>query len=177
MNWSYQIWNERARRLERTSSCASLLSELILAIRNSTRATFPRFVGGITPACTEIGRFFYSQALEGDPGKLDSCRRNGQAVGEYVPDDQHRSRERVGDDVRRHGINIWEVIDAAATKPFGFMSFYPGPGLGGHCIPIDPFCLSWKSKQAGIDAFHRIGRLHQWTDAPFCSRQTPECTQ
>ena len=50
------------------------------------------------------------------------------------------------------GINIWEVIDAAATKPFGFMPFYPGPGLGGHCIPIDPFYLSWKTRQAGIEA-------------------------
>jgi UDP-N-acetyl-D-glucosamine dehydrogenase len=49
-------------------------------------------------------------------------------------------------------IDVWEVIDAAATKPFGFMPFYPGPGLGGHCIPIDPFYLSWKSKQAGIEA-------------------------
>ncbi len=52
----------------------------------------------------------------------------------------------------RMGIDIWEVIDAAATKPFGFMPFYPGPGLGGHCIPIDPFYLSWKTKQAGIEA-------------------------
>jgi len=50
------------------------------------------------------------------------------------------------------GINVWEVIDAAATKPFGLMAFYPGPGLGGHCIPIDPFYLSWKTKQAGIEA-------------------------
>ena len=50
------------------------------------------------------------------------------------------------------GIDIWEVIDAAKTKPFGFMPFYPGPGLGGHCIPIDPFYLSWKTKQAGIEA-------------------------
>jgi len=49
-------------------------------------------------------------------------------------------------------IGVWEVIDAAATKPFGFMPFYPGPGLGGHCIPIDPFYLSWKTKQAGIEA-------------------------
>jgi UDP-N-acetyl-D-glucosamine dehydrogenase len=49
-------------------------------------------------------------------------------------------------------INVWEVIDAAATKPFGFMPFFPGPGLGGHCIPIDPFYLSWKTKQAGIEA-------------------------
>src|SRR5260370_15529854 len=50
------------------------------------------------------------------------------------------------------GLNVCEVIDAAATKPFGFMPFYPGPGLGGHCIPIDPFYLSWKTKQAGIEA-------------------------
>jgi UDP-N-acetyl-D-glucosamine dehydrogenase len=49
-------------------------------------------------------------------------------------------------------IDVWEVIDAAATKPFGFMKFQPGPGLGGHCIPIDPFYLSWKTKQAGIEA-------------------------
>jgi UDP-N-acetyl-D-glucosamine dehydrogenase len=52
----------------------------------------------------------------------------------------------------RMNINVWEIIEAAATKPFGFMPFYPGPGLGGHCIPIDPFYLSWKSKQAGIEA-------------------------
>jgi UDP-N-acetyl-D-glucosamine dehydrogenase len=52
----------------------------------------------------------------------------------------------------RMKINVWEVIDAAATKPFGYMPFYPGPGLGGHCIPIDPFYLSWKTKQAGIEA-------------------------
>ena len=52
----------------------------------------------------------------------------------------------------RMGINVWEVIDAAATKPFGFIPLYPGPGLGGHCIPIDPFYLSWKTKQSGIEA-------------------------
>ena len=52
----------------------------------------------------------------------------------------------------RMGIDAWEVIDAAATKPFGFMPFYPGPGLGGHCIPIDPFYLSWKAKESGFEA-------------------------
>jgi UDP-N-acetyl-D-glucosamine dehydrogenase len=52
----------------------------------------------------------------------------------------------------RMGIDVWEVIEAAATKPFGFMPFYPGPGLGGHCIPVDPFYLSWKTKQAGMEA-------------------------
>jgi UDP-N-acetyl-D-glucosamine dehydrogenase len=49
------------------------------------------------------------------------------------------------------GIDVWEVIDAAGTKPFGFMAFYPGPGLGGHCIPIDPFYLSWKARQSGFE--------------------------
>ena len=52
----------------------------------------------------------------------------------------------------RLGVDVWEVIDAAATKPFGFMKFSPGPGLGGHCIPIDPFYLSWKAKEAGFEA-------------------------
>jgi UDP-N-acetyl-D-glucosamine dehydrogenase len=52
---------------------------------------------------------------------------------------------------QRMGINVWEVIDAAATKPFGFMPFYPGPGLGGHCIPIDPFYLTWKAREFGIN--------------------------
>jgi UDP-N-acetyl-D-glucosamine dehydrogenase len=52
----------------------------------------------------------------------------------------------------RMNVNVWEVIDAAATKPFGFMPFYPGPGLGGHCIPIDPFYLSWKTRQTGFEA-------------------------
>jgi UDP-N-acetyl-D-glucosamine dehydrogenase len=52
---------------------------------------------------------------------------------------------------RKMDINVWEVIDAARTKPFGFMPFYPGPGLGGHCIPIDPFYLSWKARQSGFE--------------------------
>jgi UDP-N-acetyl-D-glucosamine dehydrogenase len=52
----------------------------------------------------------------------------------------------------RLGIDVWEVVRAAATKPFGFMPFYPGPGLGGHCIPVDPFYLSWKARQSGFEA-------------------------
>jgi UDP-N-acetyl-D-glucosamine dehydrogenase len=52
----------------------------------------------------------------------------------------------------RLGIDVWEVVDAAASKPFGFMPFYPGPGLGGHCIPIDPFYLSWKARESGLEA-------------------------
>ncbi len=85
------------------------------------------------------------------PGQLDPRRRDGEAAREHLPRRQHRPRERAGADVRPHGIDVWEVIDAAKTKPFGFMAFYPGPGLGGHCIPIDPFYLSWKAKQSGFD--------------------------
>ena len=64
------------------------------------------------------------------------------------------------------GIDVWEVIAAASTKPFGFQAFYPGPGLGGHCIPIDPFYLTWKAREVGhAHALHRAGRRDQPPDA------------
>ena len=63
------------------------------------------------------------------------------------------------------GIDVWEVIDAAKTKPFGFQAFYPGPGLGGHCIPIDPFYLSWVAQTRHIDAIHRTGGRSECVDA------------
>jgi UDP-N-acetyl-D-glucosamine dehydrogenase len=113
----------------------------------------PKVVGGITPACTEMGRLFYAQALE----KVVPV--SSTSVAEMVKLLENTFRminiglvNELAMMCDRMGINIWEVIDAAATKPFGFMPFYPGPGLGGHCIPIDPFYLSWKSKQAGIEA-------------------------
>jgi len=113
----------------------------------------PKVVGGITPACTELGRLFYSQALE------RVVPVSSTSVAEMVKLLENTFRminiglvNELAMMCDHMGINIWEVIDAAATKPFGFMPFYPGPGLGGHCIPIDPFYLSWKSKQAGIEA-------------------------
>ncbi len=113
----------------------------------------PKVVGGITPACTEIGALFYGQALE-SVVPVGSTR-----VAEMVKLLENTFRminiglaNEIALMCDRMGINVWEVIDAAATKPFGFMPFYPGPGLGGHCIPIDPFYLSWKTKQAGIEA-------------------------
>ena len=70
------------------------------------------------------------------------------------------------------GIDVWEVVDAAKTKPFGFMPFYPGPGLGGHCIPIDPFYLSWKAKQTGFEArFIELAGPGQRRDAAVRRRQ------
>jgi UDP-N-acetyl-D-glucosamine dehydrogenase len=116
-------------------------------------ANIPKVVGGVTAACTEMGRLFYSQALE----KVVAV--SSTQVAEMVKLLENTFRminiglvNEIALMCDRIGINVWEVIDAAATKPFGFMPFYPGPGLGGHCIPIDPFYLSWKTKQAGIEA-------------------------
>ena len=113
----------------------------------STR-TIPKVVGGITPDCLEGGRALY-----------------GKVIDRVVPVSSTRAAELVKlleniyrcvnialvNELKvltdRMNIDIWEVIDAASTKPFGFTSFYPGPGLGGHCIPIDPFYLSWKAKE------------------------------
>ena len=113
----------------------------------------PKVVGGVTPACTEMGALFYSQALE------NVVPVSSTSVAEMVKLLENTFRminiglvNEMALMCDRIGINVWEVIDAAATKPFGFMPFYPGPGLGGHCIPIDPFYLSWKTKQAGIEA-------------------------
>jgi UDP-N-acetyl-D-glucosamine dehydrogenase len=113
----------------------------------------PKVVGGITPACTKVGAAFYRQALD-TVVPVGSTR-----VAEMVKLLENTFRminiglvNEIALMCDRMGINVWEVIDAAATKPFGFMPFYPGPGLGGHCIPIDPFYLSWKTKQAGIEA-------------------------
>jgi len=113
----------------------------------------PKVVGGVTPACTEMGSLFFSQALE-KVVPVASTR-----VAEMVKLLENTFRminiglvNEMALMCDGMGINVWEVIDAAATKPFGFMPFYPGPGLGGHCIPIDPFYLSWKTKQSGIEA-------------------------
>jgi UDP-N-acetyl-D-glucosamine dehydrogenase len=113
----------------------------------------PKVVGGTTSLCTEMGTLFYSQALQ------TVVPVSSTQVAEMVKLLENTFRminiglvNELAVMCARMNINVWEVIDAAATKPFGFMPFYPGPGLGGHCIPIDPFYLSWKSKQAGIEA-------------------------
>jgi UDP-N-acetyl-D-glucosamine dehydrogenase len=116
-------------------------------------SNIPKVVGGTTAACSEMGRLFYSQALQ----KVVAV--SSTQVAEMVKLLENTFRminiglaNEMALMCDRMDINVWEVIEAAATKPFGFMAFYPGPGLGGHCIPIDPFYLSWKTKQAGIEA-------------------------
>lgn len=109
----------------------------------------PKVVGGITENCTKVASALYGSVLEGNVHEVSS-----PAVAEM---------EKIFENTFRHinialanemailcermGIDVWEVIDAAKTKPYGFMAFYPGPGLGGHCIPIDPFYLTWKARE------------------------------
>ncbi len=113
-------------------------------------AKIPKVVGGLTPACLEKAIALYSKAVE-RVVPVSSCRA---AEATKLLENIFRSVNialvnelKVVYDAM--GIDVWEVIDAAKTKPFGFMPFYPGPGLGGHCIPIDPFYLTWKAREFG----------------------------
>jgi UDP-N-acetyl-D-glucosamine dehydrogenase len=113
-------------------------------------AAIPKIVGGLTPACLERARALYSQAID-RVVPVASCR---VAEAAKLLENIFRSVNiALVNELKivygAMGIDIWEVIEAAKTKPFGFMPFYPGPGLGGHCIPIDPFYLTWKAREFG----------------------------
>lgn len=113
----------------------------------------PKVVGGITPACTEMASHFYRQLIS-DVVPVSSTQTAEMAK---LLENTFRSVNiglvnEVALMCDRLGVDVWEVIDAAATKPFGFMPFYPGPGLGGHCIPIDPHYLAWKLKTLNFNA-------------------------
>jgi len=114
--------------------------------RYGTKNT-PRVVGGITPKCTRIAQLFYEQTIT--QAVAVSSTKSAEMV--KLLENTFRSVNiglvnEVAVMCDRLKIDVWEIIDAANTKPFGFMPFYPGPGLGGHCIPIDPHYLSWKLK-------------------------------
>jgi UDP-N-acetyl-D-glucosamine dehydrogenase len=108
----------------------------------------PKVVGGVTPRCTELAVLFYGRFLETivpvsttRAAEMTKLLENiFRCVNIALVNELLQLCERMD-------IDIWEVVDAAKTKPFGFMPFYPGPGLGGHCIPIDPFYLSWKARE------------------------------
>ena len=107
----------------------------------------PKIVGGTTPACLKVAQFFYEQVIS----QVIPVSSTKTAEMVKLLENTFRSVNiglvnEVALMCDRLGIDVWEVIDAAASKPFGFMPFYPGPGLGGHCIPIDPHYLSWKLK-------------------------------
>jgi UDP-N-acetyl-D-glucosamine dehydrogenase len=113
----------------------------------------PKVVGGLTPACSALAKLLYSASIDtvievSSPKVAEMVKlleNTFRAVNIGLVNELAQMCDRIG-------VSVWEVIDAAATKPFGFMPFYPGPGLGGHCIPIDPFYLSWKVKEVGFEA-------------------------
>jgi UDP-N-acetyl-D-glucosamine dehydrogenase len=113
----------------------------------------PKVVGGCTPACSQLAAALYGAAIEtivpvSSPRVAEMVKlleNTFRAVNIGLVNELALMCDRLG-------IDVWEVVDAAKTKPFGFMAFYPGPGLGGHCIPIDPFYLSWKARQNGFEA-------------------------
>ena len=115
-------------------------------------AEIPKVIGGYTPACLERAKALYGKAIK-TIVPVSSCRA---AEAAKLLENIFRSVNialvnelKVVYDAM--GLDVWEIIAAAKTKPFGFMPFYPGPGLGGHCIPIDPFYLAWKARQFGQD--------------------------
>lgn len=117
---------------------------------DSNVALIPKVIGGFTPACLEKAKSLYSRAIK-TIVPVSSCRT---AEATKLLENIFRSVNiALVNELKMvysaMGINIWEVIAAAKTKPFGFMPFYPGPGLGGHCIPIDPFYLTWKAREYG----------------------------
>ena len=117
---------------------------------DSKVALIPKVVGGYTPACLEKAIALYSQAVK-TVVPVSSCRA---AEATKLLENTFRSVNiALVNELKivysAMGIDVWEVINAAKTKPFGFMPFYPGPGLGGHCIPIDPFYLTWKAREFG----------------------------
>jgi UDP-N-acetyl-D-glucosamine dehydrogenase len=113
----------------------------------------PKVVGGLTPTCTALATLLYGASVDtvvavSSPKVAELVKlleNTFRAVNIGLVNELALMCDRLG-------ISVWEVVDAAATKPFGFMPFYPGPGLGGHCIPIDPFYLSWKVKEVGFEA-------------------------
>lgn len=117
---------------------------------NSVVATIPKVIGGYTPACLEKAKALYSIAIK-TLVPVSSCRA---AEATKLLENIFRGVNialvnELKTVYSAMDIDIWEVINAAKTKPFGFMAFYPGPGLGGHCIPIDPFYLTWKAREYG----------------------------
>ena len=116
--------------------------------KNFNTRTIPKLVGGLTRDCTEASVFVYGFAID---NIVPVSSPEVAEMAKIVENTYRAVNIALVNELKvlahRMGIDIWEVIDAAATKPFGFTAFYPGPGLGGHCIPIDPFYLTWKAHE------------------------------
>jgi len=118
---------------------------------NFETRTIPKVIGGHTPSCLEVGKALYQPAIDQvvpvSSTKAAELTKLLENIHRAVNIGLVNEMKVVAD---RMGIDIFEVVDAAATKPFGFTPYYPGPGLGGHCIPIDPFYLTWKAREYGL---------------------------
>ena len=132
--------------------------------RDWTVKTTPKVVGGLTPACTERAIELYSAFVE-RLVPVSSCEA---AELTKLLENIFRSVNialvnELAMLCHRMGLDVWEVVDAAATKPYGFMPFSPGPGLGGHCLPIDPFYLSWKAREYDfpVEFIELAGKVNQ----------------
>jgi UDP-N-acetyl-D-glucosamine dehydrogenase len=114
-------------------------------------ATIPKVVGGITPDCLALASTLYAQAIKQVVPVVSTRVAEATKILENV---YRAVNIALVNELKiafeKMGINVWDVIEAAKTKPFGFQAFYPGPGLGGHCIPIDPFYLTWKAREYGV---------------------------
>ena len=170
---SSSCWSRRPTRARRTSSCATssrsrgleagrgLLPGLLARARGPgqpelrTPQTIPKVVGGVDRGVWRAGRRRSTTAViarrcrvsecAGRPRRPSSSRTSSARVNIALVNELKMVFDRMG-------IDVWEVLDAAATKPFGFMRFNPGPGWGGHCIPLDPFYLAWKAREYGVHA-------------------------
>jgi UDP-N-acetyl-D-glucosamine dehydrogenase len=114
-------------------------------------STIPKVVGGVTPGCLDLACALYSQAVD----RVVPVSSTKVAEATKILENVYRAVNialvnELKIAFERMGIDVWDVIEAAKTKPFGFQAFYPGPGLGGHCIPIDPFYLTWKAREYGV---------------------------
>jgi UDP-N-acetyl-D-glucosamine dehydrogenase len=117
-----------------------------------TTRNIPKVVGGATPQCTEIAALLYEQFVEKVvPVSSTDCAEMVKLLENTFRSVNIALANEMALTCHSFGINVWEVIEAAKTKPFGFMPFYPGPGLGGHCIPVDPYYLTWKAKMNGCE--------------------------
>lgn len=124
----------------------------------------PKLVSGVTPQCLELVTLFYQQFID----KVVPISSTKAAEMTKILENVFRSvNVALVNELTlicdRMKIDVWEVVNAASTKPFGFMSFYPGPGLGGHCIPVDPFYLSWKAREYGLhtEFIELAGKVNQ----------------
>jgi len=117
-----------------------------------TTRKIPKVIGGITPRCTELAAILYQQFVE----RIVPVSSPESAEMVKLLENTFRSvnialANEMALMCHKLGINVWEVIEAAETKPFGFLPFYPGPGLGGHCIPVDPYYLTWRARMNGFE--------------------------